>query len=412
MTTEKPEPPPGAYEAWKHRNFVLYTVGAVLVQVGGGAQTLAIGWEMYQRTGKALSLGMVGLVQAIPLVLLTLVAGYLADRFPRVRVTGLSMVGTTLTSIGLAIFSWQEGSVFWMYVLLLLDATFMTLGRPARSSMFPLLIPARVFQNAMGWRMSLGQVASVLGPAIGGFIIAWSIPMAYVLAAAGSTVFLCILPFIRIRQEKMEGSQAPSLDTLLAGVRYVWQKKVVLSAISLDLFAVLLGGAVYLLPIYAMDILMVGETGLGYLRAAPAVGALLTALIVAHSPPMKHSGRNMLLAVAGFGVATVIFGYSTNFWLSWAMLFLTGVFDNVSVVVRHSLIQLLTPDAMRGRVSAVSSVFIGASNEIGGFESGTVAEYFGPVFSVVSGGIGSIAITGYIAWKSPSLRRFGRLDGG
>lgn len=405
-------PPSGhdAYASWRHRNFVLYAIGGILVQIGGGAQTLAIGWEMYQRTGEALSLGMVGLVQAIPLLLLTLVAGYIADRFPRIWVMAISMVGTTATSIGLAVFSAHEGSIFWMYVLLLLDATFMTLGRPARTAVLPLLVPRESFQNAIAWRTSLGQISSVVGPALGGFVLAWYIPAAYLFAAATSTVFLCILPWIKIRQEPMQGQSAPTLETLFAGVKYVWTRKVILSALTLDLFAVLLGGAVYLLPIYAIDILHVGETGLGYLRAAPAVGALLTALLIAHSPPMKRSGRNMLLAVAAFGAVTIVFGFSTNFWLSWAMLFLTGVFDNISVVVRHTLIQILTPDSMRGRVSAVSSIFIGASNEIGGFESGVVAQWFGAVFSVVSGGIGSILVTATIAWKSPALRKFGRLD--
>jgi MFS family permease len=198
-------------------------------------------------------------------------------------------------------------------------------------------------------------------------------------------------------------------EMLGAGIQFIWKNKILLVMISLDLFAVLLGGAVYLLPIFATDILQVGATGFGWLRAAPAVGAFCMAVALIYLPPMRHAGRNLLLSVAGFGVATIIFGLSTSFWLSFAMLFLTGAFDNISMVIRHTLQQLLTPDPMRGRVSAVTSVFVGASNELGGLESGLVAHWFGPVFSVVSGGIGTILVVLGTAAASPELRAFGAL---
>jgi hypothetical protein len=236
------------------------------------------------------------------------------------------------------------------------------------------------------------------------------VPLAYVLSAAGSLVFIVLLNRLDLGIISGPTGRATSLQALLAGIRFVWQARLLLAIISLDLFAVLLGGAVYLLPIYAQDILQVGATGFGWLQAAPAVGAFCTALVLSYVPPMKHAGRNLLLAVAGFGAATIIFGVSTSFWLSLCMLFLTGVFDNVSVVIRHTLVQLLTPDPMRGRVSAVNMVFIGASNELGGLESGLVAHWFGAVFSVVSGGIGTLIVVALSALWSPQLRAFGPLN--
>jgi MFS family permease len=221
-------------------------------------------------------------------------------------------------------------------------------------------------------------------------------------------VFVLFLALLRAKQEKAP-DRSLSLQALLMGARFAWRQRLLLTTISLDLFAVLLGGAVYLLPVYARDILAVGERGLGWLRSAPALGSLCMAMLLAHLPPMRRAGRNLLLAVAGFGLATVVFGFSKSFWLSWAMLFLTGLFDNVSVVVRHTLQQLLTPDDMRGRVSAVTSIFIGSSNELGGFESGLVARVFSPVVSVVSGGIGTLCVVAITALASPALRRFGSM---
>jgi MFS family permease len=215
------------------------------------------------------------------------------------------------------------------------------------------------------------------------------------------------MALLRVRQERT--AQALSPGAVLSGARFAWRQKVLLTTMLLDLFAVMLGGAVYLLPLYARDILRTGEQGLGWLRAAPAVGSFCMAMLLAHLPPMRHGGRNLLLAVAGYGLATIAFGLSRAFWLSWAMLFLTGLLNNVSVVVRHTLQQLLTPDAMRGRVSAVTSIFISSSNELGGFESGLVARIFSPVVSVVSGGLGTLAVVAVTALASPGLRRTGSL---
>lgn len=396
------------YAAFRIRDYRLYVFGWVLAMLGTRIQSVAIGWEMYQRTGEALSLGLVGLAQALPTMALALPAGLLADRFERRRLVMISLLAMTGTSLALAAFSASQGPVSWMYALLFLDAVAVTLGRPARVALLPQLVPTEAFPNAITWNTSLMHIASVGGPAVGGFVIAASVPVAYVIAAGSSLLFVLVLTRLQFRPVE-EQREPATFQTLLAGLQFVWDKRILLTLMSLDLFAVLLGGAVYLLPIFAEDILNVGATGFGYLRAAPAVGAFVMAVSLVYLPPMKRAGRTLLLAVAGFGVATILFGLSESFYFSWLMLFLTGALDNISMVVRQTLTQLLTPDRMRGRVSAVSSIFIGASNELGGFESGLVAQWFGPVFSVVSGGIGTIVVVMATAALSPQLLRFGAL---
>jgi MFS family permease len=385
-------------------------LGSLLVQMGAGAQSVAVAWEIYSRTDDALALGLTGLVQALPMMLFTLPAGYLADVFSRRALIVISMIGSALTSVGLAVASLNHAPVMAVYLLLLLNSTVNALSRPARAAILPLLVPRSAFENAVSWRISLQQVSAVAGPAVGGFLAAAGAPLVYAAAAGTSVLFVLVLAFLDVRQEE-RSTQAPSLAALLIGARFAWRQRLLFTTMSLDLFAVLLGGAVYLLPIYARDILAVGEQGLGWLRAAPALGSFCMAILLAHLPPMRRAGRNLLLAVAGFGAATIVFGISTSFWLSFAMLFLTGLFDNVSMVVRSTLQQLLTPDDMRGRVSAVTSIFIGSSNELGGFESGLVARLFSPLVSVVSGGIGTLIVVSITALASPRLRRLGSMAG-
>lgn len=252
------------------------------------------------------------------------------------------------------------------------------------------------------------QLGWMIGPAVGGVIIVWSVTSAYLAAAMGSTIYAILLLSMNFRATGSAKAEAP-MEALFGGLTFLKGNRLVLTLMSLDMFAVLLGGAVYLLPIFAEEILEVGPEGFGWLRAAPAMGAFCMALMIAHLPPMERAGWNLLIAVGAFGAATIVFGLSSSFWLSFGMLFLTGLFDNVSMVIRHTLIQLSTPDAMRGRVSAVSGVFVSASNELGGFESGIVAHYFGPVFSVVSGGIGTIAVVMATGVLSPRLRKQGGL---
>ena len=407
--------PHDPYSALRVPLFKNFLIATALVHLGTAAQGLAIGWEVYERTNQAISLGIVGLVQAIPMLVFTLPAGYLADVFDRRKLMILSLIGATFSSLALAVFSYYQAPIPYLYLLLFLDSTLLRLGWPARAAIMPLLVPKEQFENAVKWRTSTMQITGIGGPAIGGFIIAYNIQAAYVLSALSSAAFVIFLfrmqlpPAPRIQRGNMFGQVAE-------GLRFVWRRKLILGASSLDLFAVLLGGAVYLLPIFARDIINLEDTGLkpeqalGWLRAAPAVGACFMALLLAYLPPLRQAGKTLLWAVAGFGLATIVFGFSENFWLSLSMLALTGAFDNVSMVVRHVITQMSTPNEMRGRVSAVSAVFIGSSNEIGGFESGLVAQIFTPVISVVSGGIGTLLVVAAWAGMFPSLRNLGGLS--
>jgi MFS family permease len=397
------------YAAFRLPNYRAYVIGWVVAMVGTRIQSVAIGWEMYQRTGDPLALGLVGLAQALPTMLGALPAGYLADRFDRTKLVMVSLFFMMVTSLALAVLSYTRGSVGLMYLFLFLDATAVILGRPARTAMIPNLVPSAAFPNAVMWNTSLNQITAVLGPALGGVVVAFSVPSAYVLAAASSVVFMWLLSRMEFT-DQAKPAGAASFQGLIAGMEFVWRKKIVLTMISLDMFAVLLGGAVYLLPVFAEDILKVGATGFGWLRAAPAIGAFAMALLLVYLPPMQQAGRTLLWSVAAFGAATIVFGLTKSFWVALIMLSLTGAFDNVSMVIRGTLIQILTPDAMRGRVSAVNSIFIGASNELGGLESGLVAHWFGPIFSVVSGGIGTLVVVALTAVLSPELRRFGALS--
>jgi MFS family permease len=410
LSSSTPSPGPGSgrdpYAAFRSQAYRAYTIGWFIAMLGTRIQSVAIGWEMYQRTGDALSLGLVGLAQALPTMVLALPAGYLADRFNRAKLVMLSLALMTLTSIALAILSYTQGSVELMYLFLFLDAAAVILGRPARVAMMPQLVPVKDFPNAVMWNTSMSQFTSVMGPALGGLVVAFSVPFAYVVTAASSLIYLLMVARITLPPER-KPIGAPSFRSVVAGMQFVWNTRIIFTMISLDLFAVLLGGAVYLLPIFAEDILKVGAEGFGWLRAAPAIGAFFVGISMVYLPPMKRAGRTLLLCVAAFGVATIIFGLSKSFWLSFAMLALTGAFDNVSMVIRQTLVQTLTPDEMRGRVSAVTSIFVGASNELGGLESGLVAHWFGPVIAAVSGGIGTILVVLGAGLISPELRNFG-----
>ena len=399
------------YAAFRIPAFRFYAIGFFASLIGAQIQGTAIGWEMYQRTGEPFALGLVGLSIALPTMILSLPAGYLADTFNRRNVVIFSMLGTTLTSLGLAFLSWTRSDVAPMYALLILDAAITVLGYPAKRTLLPQIVPRDIFPNAVTWSLSLMKTGWMVGPALGGLIIQFHIPAAYVASAACTGFFIFILLRLEIRYaEERSEDKPPAIQTLLEGFRFLNRNRLLLWLMALDMFAVLLGGAVYLLPIYAQDILQVGSEGFGILRSAPAIGAFFMAISIVHLPPMKRAGRTLLLAVAGFGVATIIFGYSRNFWLSVAMLCLIGAFDNISMVVRHTLVQLITPDRMRGRITAVNGVFVSASNELGGFESGTVAHFFGPVFSVISGGIGTLVVVLTTALASPRLRTYGALD--
>ena len=403
------------YSALRVTFFRQFLIVRLLVSIGTAAQGLAIGWEIYDRTNQALSLGMVGLVQAIPMLVLTLPAGYLADVFDRRKLMMLSLAGATLTSIGLAVASWSQAPIAWVYLLLLLDSASLRMGWPAATAILPLLVPDKLLENAIKWRTSAMHITSIAGPAIGGVLISINLQAAYLLSAFSSAIFVAFLWTVRLPPAARIG-RGDMLGQVFQGVRFVWRRKLILGATSLDLFAVLLGGAVYLLPIFAKEIIELGqlhlepEQVLGWLRAAPAVGALSMAILIAHLPPLRRSGSVLLWSVAGFGLATIAFGLSRNFWFSLLMLAFVGAFDNVSMVIRQVIVQLATPNEMRGRVSAVNSIFVGSSNELGGFESGVVAQLFNPAISVVSGGIGTLLVVAIWARSFPSLRRLKSLS--
>ena len=400
------------YAVLRVRNFQLYLAGNALAIFGMQMQTVAVGWEIYERTGDPLDLGLVGLVQFLPVAALTLPAGHVADLLNRKWVIMASMFLLACCSLGLAWISARQGPVFWMFVCLLAGGVARAFLQPAKSSFLPQIVPRERFATAVTWNMGAFQLASIAGPAAGGFLIAWlnRATGVYLLDAAAALAFFAMLALIDVPPHAPE-RESVRWRTLLVGAKFVWSNKVILGAMTLDMFAVLLGGAVALLPAYSHDILKVDATGLGWMQAAPAIGALLTSFVIAHRPPIERAGPTLLWMVAGFGAATIVFGVSTSFALSLAMLFLTGAFDMVSVVIRHTLVQLLTPDEMRGRVSAVNGMFIGASNELGRFESGAVAAWLGTEFSVVSGGIGTLAVVVAVAALWPQLARYGRLDG-
>jgi MFS family permease len=408
------------YAALRFPTYRIFQTGWMLAVFGSQITSAAIGWEIFDRTHSKLALGWVAGVQVIPVILLALPAGALADMFDRRRIIQISCVLAALCSICLAGSSYRPGSIPLMFVLMLLLSTAQNIGRPARWSLLPQLVPTSVFSNAVTWNSSFFQIASMAGPATAGLVIAGSfahfksIWLAYALDATLTLIYglmICFLPRPAYAQPARPDAEDPGVFAKLsAGVRFVWSRQIIFATMTLDLFAVLLGGVTYLLPVFAKDILHVGSVGFGWLRASEAIGAFCMGMIIAHLPPMRHAGRAMLLAVAGFGAVTIVFGLSKYFWLSFAMMFLVGAFDNVSVVVRHSLVQILTPDSMRGRVSAVNNIFIGAGNELGGVESGLTAAAFTPVISVVGGGIATILIVIGIALKWPAVRRFGRLQ--
>ncbi len=408
------------YAALRQRDFQVYLTGNFLSVLGTQMQTFAVGWEVYERTGSALALAWVGLAQFLPIITLTLTGGYTADRYDRKPILIISLVAIALCSCGLAWISTTQGSILALYACLFGAGIARAFLQPAKSAFLPQFVSPARFSNAVTWNMGAFQLASVLGPALGGVVVSQthSAAIVYLLDALATGLFAVILPLIAAPRF-VPGPVAPRAAMLAAGLRFVWRTKVILAAMTLDMLAVLLGGAVSLLPVYAKDILDVDANGLGWMRTAPAIGALITSFVLAYRPPLARAGRALLWAVAGFGAATIVFGLSRSYPLSLAMLFLTGAFDIVSVVIRHTLVQLLTPDEMRGRVSAVNGVFISASNELGGFESGIVAHLFrdnhnltwGPTISVVSGGMGTLVVVGMVALLWPELRRYGRLTG-
>lgn len=444
MSTAPPTPSdvrqPGAYAVFRNADFVRYLASRVIAVFGQQMLMVAIDWELYERTGSPMALGLVGLSMMVPMILLTLPAGHVADTVDRKRIIMLMTGALGLTSLGLTLVSALTAphSAYFaglVYLMLMLIATARTFLWPASAAFVSRLVPREQLARAVTFNSGAFQLSSVLGPAAAGIILWLSHGQAWTIYAfnAGAAL-VCVLLVGGIRHVQPAAKPEPvTRQSLVQGFQFVFANKIILGTLTLDLFAVLLGGAVSLLPIFAKDILHSGPHGLGLLRAAMPIGAVLCAFVLAHRPPLQKAGRTMLWCVGWFGLATILFGLVNRqclghylaapeavwFWSAFLLLAVCGAVDNVSVVVRQTLVQLLTPDDKRGRVSAVNSLFIGTSNELGGAESGFTAQWFGPtihqsiatgaILSTVVGGFGTLAVVVIIALVWPEIRRYGKL---
>lgn len=431
-----------AYAALRERNYRLFVAGWLPASMGLQMQAMALGWEIYERTHNPLSLGYAGLCRVLPVVLLALPAGQIIDMVSRKRVLVLTQVAFAIVSLGIALACWTKAPMGLLYVLIVLSGCARVFNGPVRSSLLPLLVSKDSFHNAVTWNSSVFHLSAMIGPVLAGVMIEhaprWhpglsgtsaAMPV-YIIAVVSCFTFAVSGVLMRPRADDRPMTGGISIETLaegmLDGMMFVWKEKVVLGALVLDLLAVLIGGAVGLLPVIAADVLKVGATELGMLTAAPYAGAVLMGLTLAHRPPFRRAGRTLLWSVAGFGLATIAFGLSRNLWLSIAMLFVGGMLDNISVIIRHQLVPLRTPNALRGRVSAVNSVFIESSNELGKMESTgvqaiieyvamlrgsarEVARPMGAVGSIIIGGVGTIVTVLVVAKLFPSLRTLGQL---
>jgi MFS family permease len=427
--------PSDAYAALRHPFVRSFAIGRFAAIAGWQMINVAVGWLLYERTGDPWALGLVGIAELAPVLFFMVIAGNAADRYPRRNIGIFAHTVLTCAASGLAVLSWSNGPTWQIYSLLALVGTARAFASPSVNTILPQLLAPAEFANANAWLSSTFQLAAITGPAVGGMVIAatGSATLAFALAAVGQVIFIVMLRTMPVRVPPSASARADSgelrrdraeaaigreggpatakrsASDVFAGFRFVRQNPLFLSAITLDLFAVLFGGAIALLPIYAKDILQVGPAGLGWLRAAPGLGALSMALITTRIKPWAHPGQVLLWCVAGFGLATMGFGVSRSFALSLGCLFLTGIFDNISVVIRLTLEQTITPDHLRGRVSAINYVFIGFSNEFGAFESGATAAIFGPTLSVVSGGFATLLVVLLVRGVWPQLARIGPL---
>jgi MFS family permease len=398
--------------AFQYPSFVLFQTARFCMVLAMEMQSVAVGWQVYEITKRPLDLGLVGLVQFLPGILLFLVSGHVADRYDRRNLIVICYMGYAL-SFALLLLTAMRGvrSVAFIFAVLVILGVVRAFNAPVSRALLPQLVPEEIFTNAVAWASSMFQVAAILGPALGGIIYAAFRGPSAVYAVAMAMTIVALISTLKIKtQERPRAREPVNSATVLAGLRYIWREKVVLGSISLDLFAVFLGGAVALLPVYAREILLTGPWGLGLLRTAPGVGAAAMAIFLAHRPMRRKVGLIMLWCVAGFGLFTILFGLSHSLVLSLIALFFVGATDMVSVIVRAVLIQVATPDEMRGRVNAVDMVFIGASNEFGEFESGLTAQWFGTVPAVVLGGIGTLVVTAIWAWRFPELRKVEQID--
>jgi MFS family permease len=400
-----------SFSAFRNRGFLLFAISRTMAVIAIEMVSVAVGWQIYDLTHKPLSLGLAGLAQCIPGVLLFLAAGHVADHCSRKRLLVACALGYAFCATLLLHFALRGvATVGPIYLAVLLIGVVRTFEGPVRSSILTEIVPEESFATAVAWLGSIQKTATMTGPMLGGLIYALGHgpKPVYVAGMIGGVVAAAFAAPI-VGRPRAANPRGTDLRTVLAGLHYIREHRIILGAISLDLFAVLLGGAVGLLPVYARDILRTGPWGLGLLRSAPAIGATLMGAVVAHWRLRGNVGKTMLWCVAVFGTATIVFGLSRSLLLSMAALLILGAGDMVSVIIRQTLVQIATPDEMRGRVSAVNMLFIGTSNQLGEFESGVTAAWFGTVAAVVVGGVGSIAVVALWAWLFPELRKVDQL---
>jgi MFS family permease len=407
------------YAALRYPSFVRYIVVLFTLTLGIQIQGTVVGWQVYDLTKDPLALGMIGLAEALPAISLALWGGHVADRHDRRRVALIAL----WVLVGCSAALWflagarplgaemlTRTRLTAIYGVIILSGVARAFLQPARQALSAELVPRALFSNAITWRSGSWQLAAVIGPALGGILYAaGGTQLAYTVDAALMVFATLVLVSISHRSPERGVTHEGILESVTGGVRFVFREPVLLGALTLDLFSVFFGGAVALLPIFAAEILEVGPVGLGILRGAPAVGAVITSIALARRKDWSHTGHVLLWSVAGFGTCMVLFGLSTSFYLSVALLVLSGIFDMVSVVIRSTLLQSRTPEALLGRVSSVNQIFVGSSNEIGMFESGVTARWWGASASVMVGGVATLGVVGVIAWFVPTLRRLGRL---
>lgn len=415
MTETAVAPRHDPYAALRHPAYRWFIVSLFAMTLGSQVQAVVVGWQVYSLTRDPLSLGLIGLAEALPFIAVALPAGYLADRWNRRSLSVAALVVLALCSIGLLVVSGagmlSRVGVQVIYTIIFVSGIARGLLQPARQALGTEIIPRAVYENAVAWRSSTWQTAAVVGPALGGLLYGFSGAVStYAVDAALMLLALGAFLLVRYTPAWRERVDQSVFAGLITGLRFVWSEPVILGALSLDLFSVFLGGAEALLPVFASEILRVGPQGLGILRAAPAAGAVLMGIYLAHRPPIERAGRVLLMSVATFALAIIAFGLSKSFLWSIVLLAISGMADSVSVVIRSTLLQLLTPPEMLGRVSAVNSVFIGSSNELGAFESGVAARVLGTVPAVVAGGLAALLVVGVTARKIPALRELGRID--
>jgi MFS family permease len=409
-------PPPGPYASLQIRDFRLFIFARLCITLAVQIQGTVVGWQVYELTKDPLSLGLIGLAEAIPAISVSLYAGHVADIVERRKIILITVLILLICSASLLFFTLDPGKFVFMYGALPIYAVIFLSGiargflSPANFSFMPQLVPRHLYANAISLNSTSWEAASIAGPMMAGFIY-WLLGKTASYTADVILVLASLFFYFSIPNRPLPpvSEEQGIIEKIGAGLKFVFNNQIVLGAMSLDLFAVLFGGAVALLPIFSGEILKAGPQGLGLLRAAPSIGAVVMAIYITHYPIRQYVGKIVLFCVAGFGLCMIGFGLSTNFWLSMGLLVMSGMFDSVSVIVRTTLIHTLTPENMKGRVSAVNSIFVGSSNEIGAFESGFVAKWMGAVQSVVLGGCMTLAVVGITGWKAKKLRNLDTL---